>query len=125
MRILPVLVAMAALGVTANPTQAQQFVATETACTVAEVAANANLVHVYCSSGGGVANLGTDDFFVVRYFAVALNDPLAPHLIAIGTSAQQTGRQIAVSFDPNPSANPPGCLASDCRRALAVKGFGG
>ena len=126
MRIVPILASAVLLGAASSPpSPAQNFVSTEAACTVAEVAANANLVHVYCNFGGGIANLGTDDMFVVRYFAVALNDPLAPHLVTIGSTSQLTGRQIAVLFNPDASANPPGCLAADCRRALALKGFGG
>jgi hypothetical protein len=121
MRNLPIIAAVIAAGLIPLPAAAQST--EEVSCTVGEVAVFADRVHVFCSGGAGQTSLilpGT-----IRYFSVEISDPLALPLITIASAATVHGRPIAVTANTVASANPAGCLPGDCRRLVAVKGFGG
>jgi hypothetical protein len=101
------------------------------ACTIQDVAAFTNRVHVHCAyddgrSGGG---LYTRDYQPppvpdrnVVYFAVgATSDPaLADRVIALATSASQQNKPLTIFYRTNPAENPPGCQPNDCRRLTGI-----
>lgn len=122
MRILLVPAALAAFCALSSSATAQEFGSTDVSCTVGEVAVYADRVHVFCKEGGAGWFANENNHGGIKYFAVAISDPIAPHVIAIASAALVTQRPIGVVFDPNGGANPPGCLAADCRKALAVRG---
>ena len=107
-----------------HPAAAQLPESEEVACTVGEVAVYSDRVHVFCSAGGYVLHTGTSSL-PVPYFAVETDSPLAAQLVTIASAATISRRDIAVTFSTDWGLNPAGCMVIDCRRLLAVKGFGG
>jgi len=101
------------------------------ACTLMDVAAFTNRVHVHCAPAGAASGGGlyTRDYSPppqpdagIVYFAVgAAADPaLADRVIALATSASQQNKQVQIFYRTSPAENPPGCLASDCRRLSGI-----
>jgi hypothetical protein len=100
-------------------------------CTIRDVAAFTNRVHIHCLSDGGrpSGSLYSRDYQPppqpdanVSYFAVgAAADPaLADRVIALAASASQQNKQVTVFYRTDPAENPPGCLPSDCRRLTGL-----
>jgi hypothetical protein len=88
----------------------------DSVCTVDAVAAYANRIHIHCSRLG--TGLG---FTPPLYLAVEANSPLATQALIIATRALSTpDHQLGVTWENQISSNPPGCLATDCRRLLGV-----
>lgn len=92
-------------------------------CTVGEVAVYYNRVHVFCS-GAAVTDI-IDGTGGIRFFAVGITDPMAPHVVAIANAAMVSGRPISIAYKPGAASNPEGCGAHDCRGIANVRGYGG
>lgn len=95
-------------------------------CVVVDVAAFSNRIHVHCvvptQTHTGLYSRGytpppQPDVGIV-YFAVgAQSDPaLADRALELATAAAQMNKPVHVFCRTNPAENPPGCLASDCRK---------
>lgn len=92
----------------------------DVACTVGEVAVYYNRVHVFCS-GAAVTDI-SDGAGGIRFFAVGITDPMAPHVVAIASAAMASGRPISIAYKPGASSNPEGCGAHDCRGIANLRG---
>lgn len=93
------------------------------ACTVLDVSVFADRVHVQCrvllgqnGLNGPATTLNAGD-----YYAVPTDSSFAPIFANLATAAQQTGRSLTVVYWSDPSHNPPGCQASDCRAVVAAR----
>ncbi len=106
---------VAAATLATNPAKAR--IQTDFSCTVGEVAVYYNRVHVFCSSGGV-----TDEGSTIRFFAVGITDPMAPHVVAIASAAAASGRPVSIAYVPGAASNPEGCGAHDCRRIANLRG---
>jgi hypothetical protein len=84
------------------------------ACSVSNVAAFENRVHLRCttSPGGGI-----------YYFAYA-SDPAhfstANQILAVANTAFALGKPVWVYYNISSSLNPPGCNTGDCRGLVGV-----
>lgn len=100
------------------------------ACQIEDVAAFTNRVHVRCPYGPIVhSGLYTRDYEPpprpdpgIRFFAVgATVDPaLADRVIALASLAIEQNKHVVIFYRTDPAENPPGCLASDCRRLVGI-----
>jgi len=83
-------------------------------CSVDNVAAFENRVHLRCttSPGGGI-----------YYFAYA-SDPAhfsaANQMLAVANTAFALGKPVVVFYNSDSSLNPPGCNVGDCRGLVGV-----
>jgi len=99
-------------------------------CVIVDIAAFANRVHVHCVVPTGVhSGLYTRDYTPppqpdvgIVYFAVGTaSDPgLADRVIALARSAAQLNKPVQIFYRTDPAENPPGCLASDCRKLTGL-----
>lgn len=88
-------------------------------CVIAELAQLDNRIHVKCQPN--VGGIGP----TIVYFAAPTTSPAdtrqANRLMSLLMTAWAFGRQPEVTWDDSTAANPPGCLAIDCRRLTGVK----
>ena len=95
-------------------------------CVVVDIAAFVNRVHVHCVVPSGVhSGLYTRGYepppqpdVGIVYFAVGTaSDPgLADRVLRLATSAAQLNKPVHVFYRTDAAENPPGCLATDCRK---------
>lgn len=85
------------------------------ACKVVNVAVLANRIHIRCNpvAGGGLVAPPI-------FFAVELNNPMADKAVALAAQALIANRELSITYEGTPGANPPGCLVQDCRRLTSV-----
>lgn len=83
-------------------------------CTVDNVAAFNNRIHLHCT---------TAPIAGVTYFAYA-SDPAhfstANQMLAVANTAFALGKPVVVFYNSDSSLNPPGCNAGDCRGLVGV-----
>jgi hypothetical protein len=114
--------ALAGALITPHPASAR-IQSNDVSCTVGEVAVYYNRVHIFCS-GPAVTDI-SDGAGGIRFFALAISDPMAAHAVTIASAALVSGRPISLTYAPGASNNPEGCAAHDCRKIANVRGYGG
>lgn len=87
-------------------------------CQVAEIAAFADRAHVRCLNGVDHGTRTQPPAFVA--VDIVAQPGLASALMTAGARARDSGNTLYVLIDYAAAANPPGCLAEDCRRAAGV-----
>lgn len=55
-----------------------------------------------------------------RYFALSTQDSEVDMIFGLLQKALETKQGIKINYDDNAAANPPGCLARDCRKITGI-----
>ena len=93
-------------------------------CSVVDVAAFSNRVHLHCTAPVTACSLTPggcpSEAKPPSYVAVEVTSAMAPSVVQIGLAALTGKRLVTIFFDDNAGANPAGCNTNDCRRLLGV-----
>ena len=83
-------------------------------CTVNNVAAFDNRIHVRCSTSPG------DNIWYYAYPTGSSNGYTASRMLAVAQTAYALGKPLYVYYVSSSSSNPPGCNIGDCRLLTGV-----
>ena len=84
------------------------------ACTIVNVAAFDNRIHVRCSASPG------DGIWYFAHPTGSFNGYTASRLLAVAQTAYALGKPVWVYYVSSTSSNPPGCNTGDCRLLTGI-----
>jgi len=86
-------------------------------CTIVDIAAFNNRIHVRCQANTG--GVGATRVFFAAPIGTTAESRLANRYMALLITAQAFGKHPVIEFT-DASQNPPGCLEADCRPLTGV-----
>ena len=84
------------------------------ACTIVNVAAFDNRIHVRCSASPG------DGIYYYAHPTGSFDGYTASRLLAVAQTAFALGKPVWVYYESSSSSNPPGCNTGDCRLLTGI-----
>ena len=85
-------------------------------CHVAMLRVNAERFFVRCEAG----KPGSAPVREIPYFSAPYSQQNARYLFELALKARDTGQALRLIYEDDPAMNPPGCVASNCRRIIAA-----
>ena len=83
-------------------------------CTINNVAAFDNRIHVRCSTSPG------DGIWYFAHPTGSFNGYTASRLLAVAQTAYALGKPVHIYYVSSTSSNPPGCYTTDCRLLTGI-----
>lgn len=56
----------------------------------------------------------------IVWYGMSPADPDVDRVLSVLIGAITSGKKLGLAYDDNPAANPPGCLAQNCRKLVAA-----